>query len=78
LATQKAFVAEDDTNIRGYINEAFEKLSLLHPQDADWGDILREWKDDAMALWVVWWEVFEMEDVANVKEADDSKQLFTY
>jgi hypothetical protein len=63
LATQKAFVAEDNANIRGYMNEAFEKLSLLHPQDADWKDILREWNEDAMALWEVWWDVFEMDDV---------------
>jgi hypothetical protein len=63
LATQKAFVAEDDENIFGYMNEAFESLLLLHGQDADWKDILREWKEDAMAVWVVWWELFEMEDV---------------
>eukprot|EP00934_Nitzschia_sp_Nitz4_P001476 Nitzschia sp. Nitz4//scaffold56_size114212//55353//57533//NITZ4_003949-RA/size114212-processed-gene-0.26-mRNA-1//-1//CDS//3329554703//1476//frame0 len=66
LKSQDSFVSEDGTNISQYTNDCFVKLQAMRPGDMSWSKVLSLWQKEAVPIYEVWWEVFNLDEIGDV------------
>lgn len=58
-----------------YLDQAIDRLARQLPQTSEWGAKIKDWKYRAKVLWVIWWEVFNVDSSTNATVETSTKEL---
>lgn len=58
-----------------YLDQAMDRLAAQLPQTTEWEAKIKDWKYRAKILWVIWWEVFNVDSSTNATVDTSTKEL---